>query len=108
MSPHSESVAQPKLTVTAESHNISVGTTTRIVANTVNVIGASEIHWMKSPDVATLTNEGDNGTTVLFSSKQQGTYTVKAWAKTANGQIVSDETNITVYGVDANGKTLSN
>jgi hypothetical protein len=107
MGPHHESAAAPHLTVTADSHNISAGTTTRVIANTVNVVGGSDIHWSVTPDVAKISREERNGTSALFSATQQGTYTVQASAKTADGQVVSDSVNITVNGVDANGHPLT-
>jgi DNA/RNA endonuclease YhcR with UshA esterase domain len=107
MNPHHESAAAAGLKVSADSHNISSGTTTRVIANTVNVVGGSDIHWTVTPTVAKINPEERNGASALFTSNEQGTYTVKAWAKTADGQIVSDETNITVNGVDANGHPVT-
>jgi hypothetical protein len=106
MNPHNETAAAPALKLTTESHNISVGTTTRLTAETMNVVGGSDIQWKVTPTVAKISPEGDHKTTALFSSNEPGMYIVKAFVNMGNGDWVSDTVDITVNGVDANGHPL--
>jgi hypothetical protein len=107
MSPHQESVAAPAIKISPDSHNISAGTTTRVVANTVNVVGGSNIKWTVSPNVGSVKSDGPHGTTALFTANQPGTYIVEARVNLGDGQVISNTTDVTVNGVDANGRPLT-
>lgn len=109
MSPKSEAAAQPMIKLTAMNHNIETGTTTRVTAHSANLVGARNIQWTVSPNVANIRPDSNSGQTAIFSANQAGTYIVKASADLGNGQWVSDETTITVNGVlGANGQPLDN
>ncbi len=107
MNPHHADVAAPAIKVMTESHNISAGTTTRVTAETVNVVGGSDIQWSVTPNVARICADGQHGTTALFTSDQEGTYVVKGSVNLGNAGWVSDEVQITVHGISANGKPVS-
>ena len=107
MNPHSESAAVPSIKVMTASHNIDAGTSTRLTAESVNVVGGSDIKWDVSPNVGHIRVDGQHGTTAVFSADQQATYTIKASVDLGNGHWVSDSTNITVNGVDANGRPIT-
>lgn len=107
MTPHNESAAAPKINISTESHNISAGTTTRLTANTMNVVGGSKVQWFVSPTVGSIKPESDNGVTALFSADQPGTYIVTATVKLPDGNWATDKTNISVNGVDVNGHPVT-
>ncbi len=107
MNPHHDVAAAPAIKVSTDHHNIDAGTSTRLTAESVNVVGGSDIKWSVSPNVGKVRVDGQHGTTAVFSADQQGTYSVTASVDLGNGHWVSDYTDITVNGVDANGHPIS-
>ena len=108
MNPGNSAAAAPSLKVITSSHNIDAGTSARVTAETVNLVGTGDVKWSVSPDVGHIKVDSEHGQTAVFSADQAGTYVVKAAVDAGNGNWVSDTTDITVTGVtDSNGRPLS-
>jgi PBP1b-binding outer membrane lipoprotein LpoB len=106
--PHSSASVEPALKVTTSAHNIESGTSARVTAHTANLVGAGNVHWSVSPNVARVDPDTTHGQSAIFHADQAGTYIVKAAVDVGNGQWVYDSVDITVHGVtDANGRPVS-
>ena len=106
--PHSSAAAEPAIKVTTSAHNIESGTSARVTAHTMNLVGSGNVHWSASPNVGRFDVDSTHGQTAIFHADQAGTYIVKAAVDVGNGQWVSDSVDITVHGVtDANGRPVS-
>ena len=94
----------PAIKVTTDHHNIDAGTSTRLTADLMNVAGGSDIKWSVSPNVGKIRVDGPHGTTAVFTADQQGNVQRDGGRGSGgNGHWVSDYTDITVNGLDANG-----
>jgi hypothetical protein len=106
--PTSGAAAEPALKVTTSAHNIESGTSARVTAHTMNLVGSGNVRWSVSPNVGRVDVDSAHGQTAIFHADQAGTYIVKAAVDAGNGQWVSDSVDITVHGVtDANGRPVS-
>jgi len=106
--PHTGAAAEPALKVSTSSHNIDSGTSARVIAHTVNLVGSGNVRWSVSPNVGHIDVDSQHGQTAVFTADQAGTYIVKAAVDAGNGQWVSDSVDITVHGVtDSNGRPIS-
>ena len=106
--PHTSAAAEPSLKVTTSAHNIESGTSARVTAHTVNLVGSGNVHWSVTPNVARVDADTTHGQSAIFHAGQAGTYIVKAAVDVGNGQWVSDSVDITVHGVtDSNGRPVS-
>jgi hypothetical protein len=106
--PTSGAAAEPGLKVSTSAHNIESGTSARVTAHTMNLVGSGNVRWSVSPNVGHVQVDTTHGQSAIFSADQAGTYIVKAAVDAGNGQWVSDSVDITVHGVtDANGRPVS-
>jgi hypothetical protein len=96
--PHRYSEVRPSLEV-GPGRTIQAGESTRLTVMTKNLVGARAIRWSVSPNVGRIQVENEaNGQTALFTAEQPGTYVITAAADMGNGQVLSDDTTVTVHG----------
>jgi hypothetical protein len=96
--PHRYSEIRPSLHVTPVQ-TMQVGESRRVAVTTQNLVGARAIRWDVSPTNGRIQLEqGTSGQTALFTADQPGTYIITASADMGNGQMVSDQTTVTVNG----------
>ena len=96
--PHRYSEIRPSLHV-APVQTMQVGESRRVSITTENLVGARAIRWDVSPTNGRIQVEQNaNGQTALFTADQPGTYIITASADMGNGQMISDQTTVTVHG----------
>lgn len=106
--PSTSAVAEPGIKVTTSAHNIETGTSARVTAHTMNLVGAGNVRWTVSPNVGRVNIDTTHGQSAIFTADQAGTYIVKAAVNAGNGEWVSDSVDITVHGVtNPNGRPIS-
>jgi hypothetical protein len=97
-SPRRYSEIRPALHV-SPVQTMQVGESRRVTITTHNLVGARAINWSVSPNAGRIQVEQNaNGQTALFMADQPGTYIITASADLGNGQMVSDQTTVTVHG----------
>ena len=64
--PHSSAAAEPDLKVTTSAHNIESGTSARVTAHTMNLVGSGNVHWSVSPNVARVDPDTTHGQSAIL------------------------------------------
>lgn len=91
----------PAITADATRKDMVEGESVLVTAQTVNLIGAKNVHWTISPAATNAKINPDPNsynTAGYFTADQPGVYVITATADAGDGRMVSSDLTITVHG----------